>query len=37
MEWMSERAQTASLKKAVSIYELHLESWKKVPEEDNRP
>ena len=37
MDWMSHRSENASLKQAVSVYELHLESWKKVPEENNRP
>jgi 1,4-alpha-glucan branching enzyme len=37
MEWMSQRADTPALKSPISVYELHLESWKRVPEEDNRP
>jgi 1,4-alpha-glucan branching enzyme len=36
-DWMTERARTDWQKKPVSIYEVHLGSWQRVPEEDNRP
>ncbi|HUO58211.1 MAG TPA: 1,4-alpha-glucan branching protein GlgB [bacterium] len=36
-EWMENRAKGEALKEPVSIYEMHLESWRKVPEEGNRP
>ncbi len=36
-EWMANRAQGDFLRKPLSIYEIHLESWRKVPEEGNRP
>jgi 1,4-alpha-glucan branching enzyme len=35
-EWMSARAETNALEAAVSIYEMHLGSWRRVPEEGNR-
>lgn len=35
--WMSSRQKTASIDKPISIYEVHLGSWRTVPEEDNRP
>src|SRR5581483_10654698 len=36
-EWMERRGQGDILRKPLSVYELHLESWKQVPEEGNRP
>lgn len=36
-EWMSSRRQANALGAPVSIYELHLGSWRRVPEEENRP
>ena len=36
-EWMANRTQGDFLKKPLSIYEMHLESWRTVPEEGNRP
>ncbi|MBI5587849.1 MAG: 1,4-alpha-glucan branching protein GlgB [Deltaproteobacteria bacterium] len=35
-EWMSTRQKRNSLKAPVSIYEVHLGSWRRVPEENNR-
>ena len=35
--WMKNRATQEWHKKAVSIYEVHLGSWQRVIEEDNRP
>jgi 1,4-alpha-glucan branching enzyme len=35
--WMQQRAALEWHKKAVSIYEVHLGSWQRVIEEDNRP
>jgi len=34
--WMQTRAQNNSLNSAISIYEVHLGSWMRVPEEENR-
>src|ERR671929_176895 len=34
--WMRERRAHNGLKSAMSIYELHLGSWRRVPEEGNR-
>jgi len=34
--WMSERAGANALDAPISIYEMHLGSWRRVPEEDNR-
>jgi len=34
--WMAERAAKAGLEAPISIYEVHLGSWRRVPEEDNR-
>ena len=34
--WMSSRASRNSLDSPVSIYEIHLGSWRRVPEEGNR-
>jgi 1,4-alpha-glucan branching enzyme len=35
-EWMGRRAQANGLNRPWSIYELHLGSWRRVPEQDNR-
>jgi 1,4-alpha-glucan branching enzyme len=35
-EWMAERHRRNSLDAPLSIYEMHLGSWRRVPEEDNR-
>ena len=35
-EWLSRRRNETEKEKAFSIYELHLGSWKRVPEEDAR-
>jgi len=35
-KWMEERKNSDSLKKPLSIYEVHLGSWKRKVEEDNR-
>lgn len=35
-EWISERAKTNWLEKPMSTYEVHLGSWARVPEDDNR-
>lgn len=34
--WMSRREKINSFDKPISIYEVHLGSWKRVPEENNR-
>ncbi len=34
--WMKERPTKNALQKPISIYEVHLGSWRRVPEEDNR-
>jgi len=36
-EWMEKRAARSSLQAPISIYEMHLGSWMRVPEEHNRP
>ncbi len=36
-EWMRTRSEHNALNKPMSIYELHLGSWMRVPEEYNRP
>jgi 1,4-alpha-glucan branching enzyme len=36
-EWLERRRATDSLAQPVSIYEVHLESWRRNPLEDNRP
>jgi 1,4-alpha-glucan branching enzyme len=35
-EWMSSRANRNTLKSPISIYEVHLGSWARVPEEEER-
>src|SRR5436190_4780999 len=35
-EWMSTRARRASLRAPMSTYEVHLGSWRRIPEEGNR-
>jgi len=35
--WMQKRMAHNSLRSAMSIYEVHLGSWQRVPEEHNRP
>src|SRR5262249_22114312 len=34
--WMAERAERNILAAPMAIYEVHLGSWRRVPEEDNR-
>jgi len=34
--WMAERARRQSLRAPVSVYEVHLGSWRRVPEEGDR-
>lgn len=36
-EWMASRRERQALSSPMSIYELHVGSWKRVPEEDERP
>jgi 1,4-alpha-glucan branching enzyme len=36
-EWMKRRKERNSLHTPISIYEVHLGSWMRVPEEQNRP
>ena len=36
-DWMTSRGGRNSLRAPMSIYEVHLGSWMRVPEEDNRP
>src|SRR3981189_2839634 len=36
-EWMEKRAARNSLRAPHAVYEVHLGSWMRVPEEDNRP
>jgi 1,4-alpha-glucan branching enzyme len=35
--WMAERHRPNALAAPISVYEVHLGSWRRVPEEDNRP
>jgi 1,4-alpha-glucan branching enzyme len=34
--WMEERAGANALERALAVYEVHLGSWRRVPEEQNR-
>ena len=36
-EWMEQRARTDWLSRPLSIYEIHLGSWRRIPEESDRP
>ncbi|SFO75293.1 1,4-alpha-glucan branching enzyme [Cohaesibacter marisflavi] len=36
-EWMQGREQTTKIDKPISIYEVHLGSWRRVKDEGNRP
>jgi 1,4-alpha-glucan branching enzyme len=36
-QWMTSRIRRNSLQSPISIYEVHLGSWMRVPEEHNRP
>jgi len=36
-EWMKNRANRQAWREPLSIYEVHLGSWRRVAEEDNRP
>jgi len=36
-QWMSERGRRHQFDAPISIYEVHLGSWRRKPEEDNRP
>lgn len=36
-DWMKNRIKNNSLSSPVSVYEIHLGSWRRVPEENNRP
>jgi 1,4-alpha-glucan branching enzyme len=36
-EWMGKRARAHRIDQPISIYEVHLGSWKRVAEENNRP
>jgi 1,4-alpha-glucan branching enzyme len=36
-DWMVQRGQKDALRQPLSVYELHMESWRKVPEEGDRP
>ncbi len=36
-DWMAERADRQALAAPMSIYEVHLGSWRRVPEEEDRP
>ncbi len=36
-EWIEARGRKNCVKEPLSIYEVHLESWRRVPEEGNRP
>ncbi len=35
-DWLTQRANRNGLEESMSIYELHLGSWRRVPEENNR-
>ncbi len=36
-KWMANRGERNALDAPISIYEVHLGSWRRVPEENNRP
>lgn len=36
-DWMADRGKAIAIDAPVSIYEVHLGSWKRVPEDGNRP
>jgi 1,4-alpha-glucan branching enzyme len=36
-EWMERRATRDHLRRPLNIYEVHLGSWRRIPEEGNRP
>ncbi|HEX5011020.1 MAG TPA: 1,4-alpha-glucan branching protein GlgB [Planctomycetota bacterium] len=36
-EWVESRGHRDALREAMSIYEVHLASWRRIPEEDDRP
>jgi 1,4-alpha-glucan branching enzyme len=36
-EWMKERSRHNTLSAPLSVYEVHMGSWRRVPEEGNRP
>ncbi len=36
-EWMEQRARRQTLRAPISVYEMHLGSWMRVPEENGRP
>lgn len=36
-DWMGRRADAHRIDKPISVYEVHLESWRRVPEDGNRP
>jgi 1,4-alpha-glucan branching enzyme len=35
--WMGQRVDQKPFRRAISIYEVHLDSWRRVPEEGGRP
>lgn len=35
-DWMTRRGHTQNFASAISIYEVHLGSWRRIPENDNR-
>ncbi|HEY1279229.1 MAG TPA: 1,4-alpha-glucan branching protein GlgB, partial [Acidimicrobiales bacterium] len=35
--WLAERAATDQVNRRLSVYEVHLGSWRRVPEDDGRP
>jgi 1,4-alpha-glucan branching enzyme len=35
-EWIAQRAQTNWFEKPISIYEVHLGGWRRIPDENNR-
>ena len=36
-EWMEQRARRQTVRAPMSIYEVHLGSWMRLPEENGRP